>query len=109
MRVSRAEGCALVRLGGEMDVAGSAEARAFLAAALVEGRGRVVVDATDLAFIDASGLGVLVFAAARANRDDGWLRLVGASAMLRRMLGIAQLTAVLCVYDSVDAATSPGC
>jgi anti-sigma B factor antagonist len=109
MRMSHTDGCALAWLGGEVDVAAAAESRAFLLAALGDGRARLVVDVTDVAFIDASGLGVLVFAARTAARDGGWLRLVGASPMLRRMMGITCLGAVLPVYDTVRAAAvAPG-
>ena len=65
------DGCVLTRLGGEMDVAAAAEGRAFLLTALGDGQGRLVVDMTDVTFIDASGLGVLVFAARRAAQHGG--------------------------------------
>jgi anti-sigma B factor antagonist len=109
MRISHADGCALAWLGGEVDVAAAAESRTFLLAALGDGAFRLVVDVTDVTFIDASGLGILVFVAKAAARDGGWLRLVGASPMLRRMLSITFLGAVLPVYDTVrDAAMAPG-
>jgi anti-sigma B factor antagonist len=109
MRMSHTDGCALAWLGGEIDVAATADCRTFLLAALGEGRGRLVVDVTDVRFIDASGLGVLVFVAKAAARDGGWLRLVGANPMLRRMMGIISLSAVLPVYATVrDAAEAPG-
>ncbi len=104
MRVSRVDGCALVWLGGEMDVAEAAEARAFLTSAVCDGRDRIVVDVTDLSFIDAAGIGVLVAVARQTALDGGWLRLVGASLLLRRMLAILGLTGFLPVFDSVDAA-----
>ena len=90
-------------------MAAAAESRVFLLAALGDGGFRLVVDVTDVTFIDASGLGVLVFVAKTAARNGGWLRLVGASTMLRRMLGITSLGAVLPVYDTVrGAAVAPG-
>jgi anti-sigma B factor antagonist len=64
----------------------------------------LVVDVTDLAFIDASGLRVLVSAAQQAVQCGGWLRLVGARDLLRRMLRIVRLTTVLPVYDTVQMA-----
>jgi anti-anti-sigma factor len=87
-----------------MDIAGVAEARAALSTALVDGEGRLVVDVTDLAFIDASGLQVLVSAAKQAAQCGGWLCLVGARDLLRRMLRILRLAAVLPVHDTVQAA-----
>ena len=90
-------------------MAAAAESRVFLLGALGGGGFRLVVDVTDVTFIDAAGLGVLVFVAKAAARNGGWLRLVGASTMLRRMLGITSLGAVLPVYDTVRAAAvAPG-
>ena len=106
MRKSCLGGCELVWFGGELDVAQAVEARAFLDAAIVDGRAQVVVDVTQLAFVDAAGIGVLVGAARRAARDGGSLRLVGARPMLRRMLVILRLTSVLVVYESVDSAVA---
>jgi len=102
--MSRSDGCVLAWLGGEMDVAEAAEARAFLLTALDDGLACLVVDVTGLTFIDASGLGVLVYVAKRAAQDGGWLRLVGANLLLRRILSITRLSAFLPVYDSAHAA-----
>ena len=104
MRMSHADGCAVTWLGGELDVAEAAESRAFLLTALDDGRGRLVVDVTGLTFIDASGLGVLVLVAKKAAQDEGWLRLVGANLLLRRILSITRLSAFLPVHDTVQAA-----
>lgn len=106
IRESHLDGCVLTRLGGEMDVAAAAEGRAFLLAALGDGQGRLVVDMTDVTFIDASGLGALTFVAKRAAQQGGWLRLVGANPMLRRILSITRLSALLPVYDTVHAASA---
>jgi anti-sigma B factor antagonist len=106
MRVAHDHGCAVVRLCGELDVAQAVEARGFFLAVAKQGCDRVVVDATDLVFIDAAGLGVLVAAARMAAESGGWLRLADASPMLRRMLRVVELTAVLPVYESVQAAAT---
>jgi len=111
MRRSCLGGCTLVWFGGELDVAQAVEARAFLDATVLDatvldGRAQVVVDVSQLAFVDAAGIGVLVGAARRAARDGGSLGLVGARPMLRRMLVILRLTSVLVVYESVDSAVA---
>lgn len=94
----------MVWLCGELDIAEAAEARSYLLAAAADGRSRLVIDVTDLVFIDASGLSALASVARQAARDGGWVRLVDASPLLRRMLRIVELTAVLPVYESVHAA-----
>jgi anti-sigma B factor antagonist len=104
MRMSDDRGCAVVWLRGELDAAEAADAMSFFLDVAERGRDRVVVDVTDLVFIDAAGLGVLVAAARQTAGADGWLRLADASPMLRRMLRVVGLTSVLPVYESVHAA-----
>ena len=104
--MSHDRGCAVVWLRGELDAAEAVEARGFFLAVMEQGCGRVVVDVTDLVFVDAAGLRVLVAAARLAEGADGWLRLVDASPMLRRMLRIVELTALLPVYESIHAAVA---
>ena len=106
MRLSHDRGCAVVWLCGELDAAQVAEARRFFLGLAEQGCGRVVVDVTDLVFVDAAGLGVLVGAARSMAGAAGSLCLVDASPMLRRMLRIVGLTAVLPVYESIHAAVT---
>lgn len=106
MRVSHDRGCVVVWLRGELDVAEAVAARKFFAAVAARGGSHVVVDVTDLVFIDAAGVSVLAAAARMAARAGGWLRLVDASPMLRRILHIVHLTGLLPVYESVHAAVT---
>jgi len=108
MRMAHDRGCAVVWLRGELDVAEAAEARRFLLSVVALSTGRVVVDVTDLVFVDAAGLGVLVAAARLARGEGGWLRLVDASPLLRRLLRITELTSALPVFESVHAAVTVG-
>lgn len=102
--MSHDRGCAVVWLSGELDASEADEARAALLAAASECEGRLVVDVTDLVFIDAYGLRVLTLGAKQTALHGGWLHLVDASPLLRRILRITGLTAVLPVYESVHAA-----
>ena len=104
MHRSGGDGCAIVRLCGELDVAGAPAVRAFLLDELQQGHIRLVLDATDLTFIDASGINALLFVAKRAVQAGGWVHLTGASALLRRCLCILHLTTLLPTDDRLDAA-----
>jgi anti-sigma B factor antagonist len=106
MRMSHDRGCVVVWLRGELDVAEAVAAREFFAAVAARGGSHVVVDVTDLVFIDAAGVSVLAAAARRAVGAGGWLRLVDASPMLRRVLHIMHLTGLLAVYETVHAAVT---
>lgn len=104
--MSHDRGCVVVWLRGELDVAEAAAAREFFAAVMAQGPRHVVVDVTDLVFIDAAGVSALIAAARMAAETGGWVRLVDASPMLRRILRIVRLTGVLPVYETVHAAVT---
>ncbi len=106
MRMAHDRGCVVVWLCGELDVAEAVAAREFFAAVTAQGCSHVVVDVADLVFIDAAGVSALAAAARTAAGAGGWLRLVDASSMLRRILRIVHLTGVLPVYETVHAAVT---
>lgn len=65
---------------------------------------RVVVDVSQLGFLNSAGVGVLL-KLHRTTKDRGAeIRLAGATAEVRRMLKLCFLDQVLKVFDDVDAA-----
>jgi anti-sigma B factor antagonist len=68
------EGPAVVKLSGEMDVANAGEVSACLNE-LIEAGADVVIDLSDLQFIDSTGLGVLVSAGGRARQGGQRIKL----------------------------------
>ncbi|MBG0826637.1 STAS domain-containing protein [Planomonospora sp. ID67723] len=74
------------RVTGEVDVFTAPALRAHLLAALGKpGRG-VLLDLSAVTFMDASGLGVLVFVKRMLEAQEGTLRLLAPSAAVRRLL-----------------------
>ena len=86
---------AAVVLDGEMDISACPAIRRFLMAAISGGNVQLAVDVSGVAFIDASGIGVLVAAANRARRAGGGLTLLAPSPQVRRLLDILHLDAIL--------------
>jgi len=68
------DGPAIVKLSGEMDV-GNAGAVSECLVNLVDAGADVVIDLSDLQFIDSTGLGVLVTAGGRARERGHRIRL----------------------------------
>ncbi len=60
---------------------------------------RIVVDLTDLAFIDSSGLGGLVGAWRRCRDEDGNLQAVNPSKSVRRLMDLTGITRFLLPDD----------
>jgi anti-sigma B factor antagonist len=90
---------AAVVLDGEMDISTCPAIRRFLMAATSGGNVHLAVDMSGVAFIDASGIGVLVAAANRARRAGGGLTLLAPSPQVRRLLDILHLDAVLPIAE----------
>ncbi len=64
----------------------------------------VIVDLTEVDFIDSSGLGSLLLGRRIFNAENGDLRIIGAHEKVARMFEIAKLDRVFEFYDSVEAA-----
>jgi anti-anti-sigma factor len=74
--------------------------------ALVESGPRIVVDMHEVTMCDSSGLQLLIDARRQAVPAGGWVRLCRPQALVARVLEITNLSSLLSVFDSVDAAVS---
>jgi anti-anti-sigma factor len=91
---TRAEG-PVVAVNGEVDTATSPRLEQALAEALDAGPPVVWVDLAGVTFMDASGVGVLVSAAKRAQDLGGRLTLCAPSSAVLRVLDAADLQGLL--------------
>ena len=85
-------GRAVVAVRGEIDVATSPTLRTELYAIIDAGARELVVDLSELGFIDSSGLGVLVAALKHMREREGELILAGLQQPARRVFEITDLT-----------------
>ena len=86
---------ATVVLDGEIDIATSPAIRRFLMAAISGENVHLAVNMSGVAFIDASGIDVLVAAANRARQAGGGLSLLAPSRQVRRLVDVLHLDAIL--------------
>jgi anti-sigma B factor antagonist len=96
----------LFLLGGTLDVATSPTLRAALLEAADHNNHEIVVDLSQLEFLDSTGLGALIGAHRRATEHHGSVRLVAHDGQILRLLRITGLLEVFAVYPSLDAALS---
>ena len=93
----------IVRLAGEVDLYNAEVVRAALLDSAAEEPDRLVVDLSDLEFIDSTGLGV--FIEARTRLPDRRAFLLAAPAFeTRRALQVSGLDRHLPVHETVDDA-----
>ncbi|HZT13177.1 MAG TPA: STAS domain-containing protein, partial [Candidatus Baltobacteraceae bacterium] len=78
--------------------------RAALIEAADEGKHDIVVDLSQLEFLDSSGLGAIIGAHRRALEHGGCVRLVVNEGPIQRLLTITGLMRILSVYASLESA-----
>jgi anti-sigma B factor antagonist len=99
------EGGSLVfNLRGSLDLATAPTVRAALTEATEKGGHDLIVDLTQLEFLDSTGLGVLIGAHRRAAECGGSFRIIISEGPISRLLNITGLIAVFAVYHSLDGA-----
>ena len=94
----------IVTVAGEVDVYTAPQLRSALEERLAAGQNKIVVDLQGVAFIDSTGLGVLVGQLKALRKVDGSLRIVCSDERILRLLAITGLDQILPLHDSVDAA-----
>jgi anti-sigma B factor antagonist len=100
----RVDGTVLVTLHGDADLHSAPELRERLERLDDEGVTALVVDLSEVAFIDSMALGLLLAAMKRARSRDGRLRLVVARPEIRRIFEITLLDRVLAIDSTREEA-----
>jgi anti-sigma B factor antagonist len=104
----REEGRALiVALGGDVDLESSPRARSVLLDCVGQKRA-VLVDMSEITYIDSSGIASLVEALQSARKAGGRFALISVSDAALRVLQLARLDKVFQVFSTVEAALNDG-
>jgi anti-sigma B factor antagonist len=104
INVENADGRAVVRVAGEIDVYTAPRLREQLLR--VAGDGSLIVDLTDVSFLDSTALGVLVGAMKRQRERGGTMLIVTTGTRISRLFEITGLSRVFSLYDSVQDAVA---
>lgn len=100
----------VVRLSGEIDLDTGALVRDALLSTISAGSHRLVLDMTEVTFIDSSGLNVLVSTYRRLQLVDGDIRLVISSTRVLDTFQMTGLDRFFAIAPTVeDALTAPLC
>jgi anti-sigma B factor antagonist len=101
--IARSDGSIVVSLAGELDLYNAQTVREALLACCAESPERLIVDLSNVKFIDSTALGVLIEARTRMQNRRGFL-LAAPALETRRALEISGLDRHFNVHDSLDAA-----
>lgn len=104
VRISELDGWALVRVDGDVDVATAPRLREHLIGVITGGQPRIVLDLDGVAFLDSTGLGVIVGVLKRARTLGGDLRIVCTQPGIRKVFEITALDRTMPLADSPAAA-----
>jgi len=96
----------VIAVAGELHVTTAPEFSASLNHAIAGGKTAVVLDMTDVAFIDSTGLSVLLNALRRVTRREGRLALVCTNPTVLRLFEITRLDTTFDIRPDVDAAVA---
>ncbi|MFJ7969674.1 STAS domain-containing protein [Streptomyces sp. NPDC096324] len=94
------DGVVVVTVSGAIDHASVGP----LVQALAPGRPRVIVDMRQVSFMDSSGINALLTAHRDLTGTEGWLRLAGVPASIRRTLQITGVDTAIPSYPSLREA-----
>lgn len=95
-------GYSLVGLSGEVDVYSAPKLRETIKDLVDEGAYKIIVDLEKVAFLDSTGLGVLVGGLKRVKHHDGELGIICGQEKILRIFRITGLTKVFPIYASRD-------
>ena len=99
------DGVSVVRLNGRIVLGEESGAlREAVKALLAKGKKKVVLDMSNVTYIDSAGLGILVAAYVSANTQAASIRLCALGHKFREVLQITRLLTVFEVYDTPAAA-----
>ena len=101
--VKSIDGGRVVRLAGELDLYNAPAVRDALTQACADGPRTVIVDLSEVEFIDSTALGVLIEARTKLPNRDGF-RLAGPGLETRRALQISGLDRHFSVHQTVEEA-----
>lgn len=94
-----------VTLSGDLNMFSAPEFRTNLVKQLESGVKKFILDLTNLAFVDSSGIGVLVSFVSMARKTEGAkIVLCGLNAQIRSIFEVTRLLSVFTVVEDLPAA-----
>ena len=98
------DGRRVVRVSGEVDVHSGPQLRDHLLALVAGGEHDIVIDLSEVSFLDSSGLGVLVMVHKRVRSTGGALRLAGCQPEVVSIFHLTALDRVIEMFPTVEDA-----
>lgn len=101
---ANSDGVVVVIPAGKLNMVHAHHLREEVDAILAKGHNRLVVDLTNVEFLDSSGLGALIGCLKAARQANGDLRIASPTEQVKLVLQLTNLDRVLTPYTSADSA-----
>jgi anti-sigma B factor antagonist len=101
-------GHTVLAMSGEVDVYTAPALRAQLADLLNLGRRQLVIDLTEVEFLDSTWLGILIAGLKKSREQGGRLSLVCSRASLLKLFAVTGLDQVFVIHRTVPDAVAAG-
>jgi len=95
----------IIRLSGYIDLSNSPILRKKLAEA-INNNANILIDLSEVTYMDSSGLATLVEAMQKLNKNKGSLKISGLTGEVKNIFEIARLNDVFSIYEDIQSATS---
>ncbi len=95
---------AIVKFKGELDVASSIQARDVFKNLIDKGKVNIIIDFSDVTFIDSSGLGIIVVAYRSAKEKGGTIKFAGMNPRVKKIFEITRTEKHFEFYKTVEDA-----
>jgi anti-anti-sigma factor len=101
--IDKRDDVCIVRLAGELDLYNAGTVRDALTEACADGPQKLIVDLSEVEFVDSTALGVLIEARSKLTNRNGFI-LVGPGLETRRALEISGLDRHFSVHETLQDA-----
>lgn len=102
--VSEKNNYVIVKLKGELDVASSIQARDIFKGLIDKGKVNIIIDFSDVTFIDSSGLGIIVVAYRNVKEKGGAIKFANVSPRIKKLFEITRTEKHFEFYSTVEDA-----
>ena len=96
----------LVEMSGRLVMADAPEARQRLESIIEQGSGKLIIDLSDVGFMDSSGLSVLISTFKQTRTKDGDVVLLNPSPAVRTLFELTRMQQVFDIVDDEAAAAA---
>src|SRR5689334_23190151 len=102
--VRRVSGLPVLGVTGEIDIYTAPLFKQAVVNLVSEGNRDVIIDLSEVTFMDSSGFGTLLGATKRLRPMGGGLHLAAPNSTIQRMLRLTRLDSIMQIHETVDAA-----